>query len=164
VDVCGDDLPLSVNDRVDVALCARSAGVHVGSADLHPADARHLLGPDRIVGVTIHSAEQAATLSGETADYAGVGPAFATSTKANARAPIGVEGIAGLVAAVKAARPQLPVCAIGGVTGATAADMIDAGADGVAVAGAIAQAKDPQNAAALLRASVDAALDARRPA
>ncbi|MEM6490785.1 MAG: thiamine phosphate synthase [Pseudomonadota bacterium] len=163
-EACGDDLPLIVNDRVDVALCAHAAGVHVGSQDIHPYDARRLLGPTQIVGLSIHDATQAAGLKAIALDYAGVGPAFATTTKANARAPIGPSGVGALVAAVKAARPALPVCAIGGIDVASAGAMIAAGADGVAVASAITAADDPEAATAALRAAVDAALGERAAA
>lgn len=156
------DVPLLVNDRVDIALAAGAAGVHLGQDDMALADARALLGPGAIVGATVHHAHEADAVPAGVADYAGIGPVFATGSKADALAPIGPEGLAALVARLKARLPGLPCCGIAGVTHANAAQAIAAGADGVAVIADIFMAEDVEAAARHLRAVVDAALGARK--
>jgi thiamine-phosphate pyrophosphorylase len=121
---------LVVNDRVDVALAANADGAHVGQDDL-PADAaRAILGPDRIVGVSTHSVEQARAAADLPVDYVAIGPVFATATKENPDPVVGLEGVAAVRAAV-----ALPLVAIGGVTLERAPGVIAAGADSVAVIG-----------------------------
>jgi len=141
-------VPLILNDRVHLVADAGAAGAHIGQEDGDPAAARAILGPDRILGVSAHAPEQARAVAG-IADHLGVGPFAATTTKADARAPIGAQG----VAAVRAASP-LPIVAIGGLTAANAPAAIAAGADGVAVVSAIARAADPAAAARDLRKAV----------
>lgn len=119
---------LIVNDRVDVALAAAADGVHVGQEDLPAEDARRILGPDRIVGLSTHSREQAAEASRLPVDYVAIGPVYATATKENPDPVVGVEG-------VRAAREVVtqPLVAIGGITLARAPEVIAAGADVLAV-------------------------------
>lgn len=137
-----------VNDRLDLALAARAHGLHVGQDDLPAAHARRLLPPGAILGVSAHSVEQARAAEAAGADYLGVGPAFATATKATGRAPLGPAGIGELCRAV-----SLPVLAIGGITADRVAPLLDAGAAGVAVIGAIVGAPDIADATrAFLRA------------
>ncbi|WP_234053110.1 MULTISPECIES: thiamine phosphate synthase [unclassified Xanthobacter] len=145
-------LPLIINDRVDVAVAADADGVHLGQDDMSPADARGLLGPDRILGLSVgNPAEYAGSdLSG--VDYLGVGPVKATGTKADAGAAIGPAGIAAIRALT-----GLPLVGIGGVDAAIAPEVIRAGADGIAVVSAICAAADPEAAAKALRAAVSAA-------
>jgi thiamine-phosphate pyrophosphorylase len=152
------DVPLLINDRVDVALAVGCAGVHVGAEDMPAADARRLLGPEAIVGCTVHSAEEADGVSGGILDYASVGGVFATASKLNPQAPIGLEGVRALVARL----PDLPVCAIAGIGHNNAAEVIAAGADGVAVISDIFMADDVMAATRRLRGIVDAALGQRR--
>ena len=147
-------VPLIVNDRVDVALAAGADGVHVGQSDMSPADARALLGPGRILGLSISSLaelERAAEVL-ELVDYLGVGPIFATHTKPDAASPMGVEGLAAVVA-----RSLLPVVAIGGLHAGNAAQAVRAGAAGVAVVSAICAAADPRAATRELAHVVHAA-------
>ena len=99
-----------INDRVDIALKSGADGVHVGQADLEAGSARDLLGPDKILGVSAHSAEEALRAQAAGADYLGVGAAFATGTKADAK-PISRQTIRSITAAV-----DIPVVAIGGIT------------------------------------------------
>lgn len=127
-----------VNDRVDVALAAGADGVHVGAADLPPVVARRLLGPVAIVGATCRNAEQARRAEADGASYVGVGPVYATSTKTALPEPMGPGGVARVAAAV-----NIPVIAIAGVTAANAGAVLDAGAWGVAVVGAVYGAEDP---------------------
>ena len=161
--LAGTGVPLVVNDRVDVALLV-DTGVHLGQDDMDPVDARRLLGPERILGVTIHHPHEAAALPRDIADYAGLGPVFATASKAPADPPLGPDGLARLVTAVRRAHPTLPCCAIAGIDQDNAAAAIAAGADGVAAIASVFMADDVTAATARLRAAVDAALSARRAA
>jgi thiamine-phosphate pyrophosphorylase len=153
-------VPLLINDRVDVALAVGCAGVHVGAEDMPAADARRLLGPEAIVGCTVHSAEEADAVPGDILDYASVGGVFATASKHNPQVPIGLEGVRALISRL----PDLPVCAIAGIDHDNAADVIAAGADGVAVISDIFMADDVTAATQRLRGIVDAALGQRRGA
>lgn len=143
------NVPLVINDRVDVALAVGADGVHLGDRDMPAATARRLLGPGRIVGVTVHDAAEAQAVDTEIADYAGIGPVFATTTKAEARPAIGVDGFR----ALRRLAP-LPVIGIGGIDAGRTADVIAAGADGVAVVSAICAAPDPEAAARAIAAAV----------
>jgi thiamine-phosphate pyrophosphorylase len=151
------DVPLLINDRVDVAMAVGCAGVHVGAEDMPAAEARRLLGPDAIVGCTVHSVEEADAVPGGI-DYASVGGVFATASKHNPQVPIGLEGVRALIARL----PDLPVCAIAGIDHDNAADVIAAGADGVAVISDIFMADNVAAATQRLRGIVDAALGERR--
>lgn len=155
-------VPLLINDRVDVALAADAAGVHVGLTDMAPDDARRLLGPDAILGVTVHHAREAAAVPPGLADYAGLGPVFATASKDPGDPPLGPDGLARLIRDVRAQHPALPVCGIAGITRANAAAVIGAGADGVAVISDIFMADDVRTAAARLRSVVDRAIEQRQ--
>ncbi|MDR7427070.1 MAG: thiamine phosphate synthase [Armatimonadota bacterium] len=130
-------VPLVINDRVDVVLAADADGVHVGPDDLTVEAARRILGPDRIVGASAGTVEEAVQAEREGADYLGVGSVFETASKADAGPPIGIEGLSRIVQAVR-----LPVVAIGGITLANAAEAIRAGATGVAVISAVVAAAD----------------------
>lgn len=151
-------VPLLVNDRVDVALAAGAAGVHVGLTDMAPADARRLLGPDAVLGVTVHHAPEAAAVSPGLADYAGLGPVYPTASKDPGDPPLGPDGLARLIRGVHAHHPGLPVCGIAGIDHGNAAAVIAAGADGVAVISDIFMADDVEAATRRLRAVVDRAL------
>lgn len=146
------NIPLIINDRVDVAVAADADGVHLGQDDMTPADARAVLGPERILGLSVgNPAEYAGSdLSG--VDYLGVGPVKATGTKVDAGGAIGAAG----VAAVRALT-RLPIVGIGGLATADVSEVIRAGADGVAVVSAICAAGDPEQAARALKATVVAA-------
>lgn len=149
-------IPLIVNDRVDVAVAADADGVHLGQDDMSPADARALLGPEGILGLSVgNPAEFVGSSSGidiGAVDYLGVGPVKATGTKTDAGAAIGAAG----VAAVRALTRR-PIVGIGGIDGALAGEVIRAGADGVAVVSAICAAPDPEHAARALLSAVTAA-------
>jgi thiamine-phosphate pyrophosphorylase len=142
-----------VNDRTDLALALDADGIHVGQDDL-PADlARQLVGPDRIVGVSTATVEEARLARDMGADYLGVGAIYGTATKSDAGAAIGPAAIAPIKAAV-----NLPVVGIGGIGSRNAAEVIAAGADGVAVVSAIVSAEDPEAAARALKETVATAL------
>ncbi len=140
---------LVVNDRLDVAMAAGADGVHLGQSDLPAEAARSIAGPDFVIGWSVTNlaeAESAAALPPGTIDYLGVGPVFSTQTKLDAAAPMGVEGLRH-VCAVSA----VPCVAIGGITADRAAELVAAGAVGIAVVAAICSAEDPRAAAAELR-------------
>jgi thiamine-phosphate pyrophosphorylase len=128
-----------VNDRPDVARAVEADGIHLGQDDLPLAAARRVLGPGRMIGVSTHDLEQACAADAAGADYIGVGPVYATVTKREALAPRGLE----LVRAVRAA-VRCPIVAIGGITPETAAAVRAAGADAVAMIGALVRATDPR--------------------
>jgi thiamine-phosphate pyrophosphorylase len=128
---------LIVNDRCDLALAVEADGVHLGQEDLPLAYARRLLGPGKIIGLSTHTSSQVREAAIGKPDYIGFGPIFRTSTKADHDPVVGLEGL-------RAVRSMttLPMFAIGGVTADSAAEIIAAGADGVAVISAILNAPD----------------------
>lgn len=147
------------NDRVDVALAVGADGVHVGhpgKEDMPPELCRKLLGARAIVGVSVDHPDEAKLAAAAGASYLSAGPVFSTRTKPDAGPPAGLE----LIRRIRAASP-LPLTGIGGIGIDTVAAVVAAGADGVAVAGAILAADDPQTAARALRAAVDLALAQR---
>lgn len=154
-------VPLLINDRVDVALATRCAGVHLGAEDMPVTQARRLLGPDAIIGCTVRSADEIDALPAAMLDYVSVGGVFATASKHNPEAPIGLDGVRGLVGRLGARARNLPVCAIAGIDHRSAADVIAAGADGVAVISDIFMTDDVVAATRRLRGVVDAALAQR---
>jgi len=154
-------VPLLINDRVDVALAAEADGVHIGQDDMSAADARLLLGRTAIIGLSIKTVQQAQAAPLELLDYVGIGAVFATGSKDDANAPIGPSGLRDIVRAIRARVPNFPICAISGINAGNAADVIEAGADGVAVISALSLAPDPGKAAQDLRAVVDRALAQR---
>ncbi|MEA2927902.1 MAG: thiamine-phosphate pyrophosphorylase [Hyphomicrobiales bacterium] len=159
--LAGTGVPLVINDRVDVALIAGADGVHVGQDDMRVEDARRLLGPKAIVGLSIKTVALANAAPIDQLDYVGVGGVYATTSKDNPNKPIGVTGLAAIVAAFRARGPDLPICGIAGIDAGNAGAVIAAGADGIAVISALSARNDPQAAARTLRGIVDAALKAR---
>ena len=143
------DVPLVVNDRADVALAAGAAGVHVGVDDLAPALLRRVVPPGFIIGASVGSEDEAARAAG--ADYVGIGPVFATGSKADAGTAIGAAKFAEL-----ATFCALPAVAIGGITSERVAEVMAAGASGVAVISALFGASDPTQAARAIRSALDA--------
>jgi thiamine-phosphate pyrophosphorylase len=157
----GSRVPLLVNDRVDVALAAGADGVHLGQDDMHAADARRVLGPQAVIGITIKTPAQADELYRLPVDYACIGGVFATVSKANPEPPVGLEGFSRIAFRARLAGGKIPVGAIAGIDHANAASVIAMGADGVAVISAIFSAEDVAAAARRLRTAVDQALAAR---
>jgi thiamine-phosphate pyrophosphorylase len=154
-------VPFVVNDRVDVALAARADGVHVGPDDMAPADARALLGPDAIIGLSIKNIAAAEAAPVGVFDYAGVGGVYATLSKAQDNPPIGPEGLTRIAAILRRRAPNVPLVGIAGIDAGNAAAVIAAGADGVAVISALTLAPDPAAAARALREVVDGMLAKR---
>ncbi len=126
-----------VNDRVDVALVLDADGVHLGPDDFPPAEARRLLGAERIIGVSVNSVQEAEDALQAGASYLGVGAIFATTTKADAGVPIGLERLR----EIKQATP-LPVVAIGGISLNNIRSVAQAGADAAAAVSAVVCAED----------------------
>jgi thiamine-phosphate pyrophosphorylase len=141
------DVPLIVNDHVDLAIAAGADGVHLGQDDL-PIRAVRRLWREGAIGRSTHSAQQALHAEAEGADYLGVGPVFATPTKPG-RAAVGVE----LLTEVRGLL-SVPWFAIGGIDASNIAEVMDAGAERVAVVRAVADDPDPLAAAARLRAAL----------
>ena len=137
------DLPLIVNDRVDVALAAGADGVHLGDDDLPIAVAREQLGEDAIVGRSVSSVAEAEEAAEAGADYLGVGAIFSTDSKDvdDENQEVGLDTVRAIDEAV-----DIPFVGIGGVTRENATDVARAGADGVAVISAITNADDPEAA------------------
>jgi thiamine-phosphate pyrophosphorylase len=153
--------PFLVNDRVDVALAVGADGVHLGQDDMDVENARRLLGAAAIIGLSLKTIGEAAAAPFDMLDYAGIGGVFPTSSKNNPDPPIGLAGLTRIIEALRARAPDFPVCAIAGITATNAAEVIGAGADGIAVISALAKAPDPEIAAGELRGIVDAGLRAR---
>lgn len=144
-------IPLIVNDSLETVLAAPAQGLHLGQDDVAPAVARAALGRWAIIGLSAGDPEEAAGVDPALVDYAGVGPAYATGSKADAGAAIGPEGIRDL-----RRRLTLPLVAIGGIAAGNAAEIMRCGVEGVAVISAIASAPDPETAARELRRAVEA--------
>jgi thiamine-phosphate pyrophosphorylase len=142
-DICrAKGVPLIINDDISVACEVAAGGVHLGQSDASVQEARDALGPDAIIGLSIESIEQARIAAQWDIDYMAVSPVFSTPTKTDTAAPLGLEG-------VRAIRrlTHKPLVAIGGINLDNAADVLRAGADGLAVISAIVAATDPCQAA-----------------
>lgn len=136
-----------VNDRLDIALASDADGVHVGQSDLPASVAREIMGPRKILGVSVDSVEEAVRAERDGADYLGVGPVFeARGTKPDAGAPVGVDRIARIRRAC-----GLPIVAIGGINADNARWVREAGADAAAVISAVVAADDIAHAARRLK-------------
>ncbi|MBY0257794.1 thiamine phosphate synthase [Methylobacterium sp.] len=160
--IAGRGVPLLVNDRVDLALAAGVEGVHLGQGDLHPADARRLLGREAIIGLTLKTAAQADELYRLPVDYACIGGVFATASKDNPDPPVGLDGLARIVFRGRLARgAAFPLGAIAGINAGNAASVIRAGADGIAVIASLFSGDSVEACARDLRDRVDSALAAR---
>lgn len=141
-----------INDRVDIALAVDADGVHLGQDDLPIGAARRLLGPEKIIGISTHSVEQALEAQRQGADYIGIGPIFETHTKDDVCAPVGVELVRQVAALV-----SIPKVAIGGIKAHNVEEVIAAGANGVAVITAVVAAGDVCASARELRSRVEKA-------
>jgi thiamine-phosphate pyrophosphorylase len=136
-------IPLIINDGVDIALACEADGVHLGQNDMPLPYARRVLGKEKIIGLSVSDLEEAGDAEKAGADYVGAGPVFATSSKEDAGPVLGLDGLRMIRQRVK-----IPILAIGGINSANAAEVVCAGADGVAVISAITAAGNPKKAAA----------------
>lgn len=144
-----------VNDRLDLALAVEADGLHVGQDDLPAPIARRLLPPSMFLGVSTHSLEQARQAEREGADYVAVGSIYPTATKPEFQL-VGLDLLREVRGQVRA-----PLVAIGGITADNAAQVIEAGADGVAVISAVCAARDPAEATRRLLERIRPSLTAR---
>lgn len=138
----GTGVPLIINDRVDIALAVDADGVHVGQSDMPVDSVRRLIGPTKLIGLSITDAAQIGQADAEAADYLGVGPVHPQATKADASTPLGIAGFGAL-----RRMTRKPVLAIGGIKPADVAILLAEGTDGFAVVSAIMAADDPESAA-----------------
>lgn len=136
---------LLINDRIDIALACEADGVHLPADSFAVEDARRLLGSERLIGISTHSADEVRSASDAGADFAVFGPVFATPAKEAYGAPLGVDALASATAA-----SAIPVLAIGGVNEGRVAALWARGAAGVAVVRAVLAAEEPERAAARL--------------
>ena len=144
-------VPLIINDRIDVALAIQADGVHLGQTDMPYAIARQLLGPDKIIGLSVENFEQIKETNRLDIDYIGISPIFSTPTKTDTAAPFGLEGTA------KAVQLSVhPTVAIGGIHLDNVERVMATGVNGVAVVSCICSAADPTLAAKQLKAKIDA--------
>lgn len=142
-------IPLIINDRLDIALAVEAAGLHVGQGDLPPVIARRLLGPEKILGVSVANLEEAIQAEENGADYLGVGAVFPTGTKQDA-ATVDFSELKKITGAV-----QIPVVAIGGINENNALQLKGGGIKGIAVVSAVFGKEDPGKAAAKMRQIAD---------
>lgn len=143
-------IPLIINDRVDVALAVDADGVHIGQSDMPYETARRLLGPDKIIGLSVENMDDLIKANSLDVDYVGISPVYSTPTKTDTAEPFGLEGLRKAVNMSKH-----PTVAIGGMNAGTIADVMAAGTDGVAVVSAICSAENIREAAAQLKAIVE---------
>ncbi|MDK2821662.1 MAG: thiamine-phosphate pyrophosphorylase [Clostridia bacterium] len=141
-----------VNDRLDVALAVEADGLHIGQDDLPAKIARKLLGPDKILGVSVGTVAEAKQAVADGADYIGVGIIYNTNSKDNVGNPIGLKGLNDIRKAV-----SIPIVAIGGINHTNAREVITAGADGVSVISAVLGSDDIASAASQLLDQVKSA-------
>ena len=145
------DIPLIINDRVDVALAVDADGVHIGQSDMSYEDARRLLGPDKIIGLSVENFEDIEAANALDVDYIGISPVYGTPTKTDTAEPFGLDGLR------KAVQMSVhPTVAIGGMNASTIAEVMAAGTDGVAVVSAICSAENIRKATSELRTIVEA--------
>ncbi|MEO5361573.1 MAG: thiamine phosphate synthase [Nitrospirota bacterium] len=134
-------LTLIINDYADIAAAVDADGVHLGQNDLPLSEARKILGADKLIGISTHNLEQAVKAQEDGADYIGFGPIYATSTK-KAGPPKGHQSIIEIRSHI-----HIPIAAIGGINEENVAELIEAGADALAVASAIMDAEEISKAA-----------------
>ena len=139
-------VPLLINDRVDVALACGADGVHVGQSDMAPEDVRRLM-PGGLIGLSVESLAQLDAAERAPVDYYGISPVFATRSKHDAAPALGLDGLRAIRAGTRR-----PLVAIGGIDAGNAAQVMAAGADGLAVVSALCSSADPEAAARDLRA------------
>jgi thiamine-phosphate pyrophosphorylase len=144
-----NNIPLIINDRLDVAQAVGADGVHLGQTDMPLKMAKDILKDSMIIGVSAESLEDAIRAEKDGADYIGISPIFSTPTKTDTASPLGLEGLKEISQVVK-----LPKVAIGGLNQKNAGEVILNGADGIAVVSAIVSAEDPRKAAEKLSAII----------
>jgi thiamine-phosphate pyrophosphorylase len=150
--ICKENqIPFIVNDDIDLAMEINADGVHIGQEDESVKIVKEKVG-DKILGVSVHTKEEAKAALRDGADYFGIGPVFPTTTKADAKPSRGTT----LIEALRSEGYTIPIVGIGGITSENARSVMKAGADGVSVITAISHAESPQRAANALRKKLDA--------
>lgn len=137
------DTFLIIDDRVSVVNDLKVSGVHLGKEDMDPIEARELLGPHAIIGVTANTAADILKYKGKDVDYVGLGPFRFTTTKKNLAPELGLEGYRTIVKEVRDSGMEIPIVAIGGITADDIESLMSTGVNGIAVSGAIINADDP---------------------
>lgn len=144
IDICRDnDTFLVIDDRVNVVNDLKVSGVHLGKNDMDPLEARELLGPHAIIGITANTAEDIIKYKNKDVDYVGLGPFRFTTTKEKLSPVLGIEGYTRIVKEVRDAGVQLPIVAIGGITIEDVDALMQTGVNGIAMSGSIINAEDP---------------------
>ena len=143
-------VPLVINDRLDVALAVNADGLHIGQSDMPYEKARQILGENAIIGLSVENFEQAEAANKYDLDYIAASPVFTTPTKSELTGELGIEGVQKI-----SSLSRHPVIGIGSLKAHNAASVIQAGAQGVAVVSGICSAEDPEEAARELRREVD---------
>ncbi|EKO3959534.1 thiamine phosphate synthase [Vibrio fluvialis] len=146
----GSGVPLIINDRVDVALAVDADGVHLGQSDMPATLARQLLGPDKLIGLSVENEQQFEQAQSLPGDYLGLSAIFATPTKTNTVKHWGLDGLNWAMA-----RSRLPMVAIGGLNTSNIGAVAQTGVQGIALVSAISHARDPQQAAHDLRLLIE---------
>ncbi|MCW8335262.1 thiamine phosphate synthase [Vibrio paucivorans] len=146
----GSGVPLIINDRVDVALAVDADGVHLGQSDMPAEMARSLIGPDKILGLSVENEQQLSEALKLNVDYLGLSAIFATPTKTNIKKEWGIEGLRAAVA-----QSQLPIVAIGGINSSNLDDIVATQVEGIALVSAICHADDPEYASRQLIAQIE---------
>ncbi|MBY2924855.1 thiamine phosphate synthase [Rhizobium leguminosarum] len=147
--LAGTGALLIVNDDVEAAIAIGADGLHIGQEDMDAMRARAMVGPEMILGLSVESEALASAVDPDLVDYTGVGPVFATPTKADHKQPIGFDGLARLVKA-----SPVPSVAIGGLKADHVAQVFAAGAKGLAVVSAICGTPDPEAATRRIAAEI----------
>ena len=150
------NIPFIINDRIDIALAVDADGVHIGQDDMPVPTARTLLGDDKIIGLTIRTADEAHACPVSLLDYASIGAVFATGSKNVTTDYVGLDGLSTLSQIIKSKHP-MPLCAISGINNHNAGSVITAGVDGVSVITHITKAPCVATATKELRHAVDTA-------
>ena len=143
------NIPLIINDRLDIALALDADGIHMGQDDMPVAVARKILGDDKIIGASVFNVAEAREAEAAGADYLGLSPIFVTSTKPDLTVQVGIDGIAPIRQAVR-----IPLVGIGSMNAENAFEAARAGLDGVAVVSAICSQRDAEAAARAIKAEV----------
>lgn len=138
-----NDTFLIIDDRVELVNELKVSGVHLGKEDMDPLEARELLGPHAIIGITANTVADIIEYKGKDIDYVGLGPVRFTTTKKKLSPELGYEGVKAVVDEVRAAGVELPIVAIGGLTIDDVDPLMAAGVNGIAVSGAIITAENP---------------------
>ena len=144
------DIPLIINDRLDIALAINADGLHIGQSDMPWYEARRLLGAKKILGISVETMGQVVTANEMDVDYIGISPVFATPTKVDTFLPFGLEGMK------EACMLSKHSCvAIGGINLSNVKQVMKSGASGIAVVSAISMADDPREAASELLKTIE---------